>query len=1513
LRKVRTEDIPHRIGRVKYIDFTQNEKQGLEELKGVLTLLDKSPQKIHEQFDHRDGSPFDFRLPTKIENFVDRPEEFEAIKKSLLNQTDEVAITAILGMGGIGKTALATMLCYDPDIERRFSDGILWLEIGQRDEKGALLQLLVKLTSALGSQVPLSNVKQGITRLVVLLQNKRCLIVLDNVWNPDDILDFKALTSTSSLLITSRDAQVAKSLGAQKYELGLFSLDQSKQMLEQISGQDFRNLSPHIIDIIREIIVICGNLPIALGMIASNVEDNINWWQDELERLRTTPLGSSGIFANIMERSLSALTTPSAVDAYFDIAIFPKGEAISESALKILWKHKGFDWKGMLRELRRKFLLRKVSEERWQPHDLQHDYVLERARTSLIQRHNQLLHAYKSDHNTNWADLDDDGYIYDHLVYHLENAQRFDEILALFTDEGWASKRSAQSVSGLIADFERAALLASQHGNLQTQVRYAIFSETVRNRYETVSVEVIAEAIRRGLVPSELLAPTIRSTEGDAATKVRAYLDALRKLPENLYDQFAREALILAEDVNRPEEKAHLIQDLLPYLHDSEERATYYPTLWRAILEIDDWKIREPLLEDLLPTLTLKPSHISQLRDDILRLFTDGKYYRAIYSIEQLSSRLEPSEREATWASLLNETLAITNDYVRADVFAVLLKRLEPGIQNKARQKVWEVLDACQFWEGAYEEGDLYDNFFGRIFEPLIQYLLPEDVAYAWNRPKSYSESHWRGMAMAYLTSFWIDKPTLPETLHEEMIQAIPRTPEEHYFNRKHWCEVMLPLVPTVPTESQTTLYKQIWSTALSSEDGLKGKTNAETARSKERWLEEIGSRIPQHVIVECWNESMLQLRRCYSENVRQTEWNYQQYIASLRHLAPHLPVTLSPQAYIDLREGEGEIHRYTESDRAEIIVTLLAKAKLDAKQVNAFWEALIAETLEEIKLLSGEKTYSRRAPFLCHIFRRMPDEWRSKHVGSFLEVIHQLHPTQRGTLLTNLLPILPKEIQPRIWLEAIEVTLSVKGYSIELRQLLQYFSDLYTSIIAEIHPERLELDWNAPGWVSLGEVYHAQHGLALLLTVAPKEFVAQTWQNIVRTYPHYSRDLKPICFVVLAQLDLPMETRKELIVQMATQPHETFSAEIYPLIQNLFPNEDDRNRQHTLIWDMIQEASNYKYEPDTDKRNIEQFIWALIPFLSQSEYIFELFKLATADHVFRYANSIEDYLLGLIDHIPEDSIPEVWRKILDLEKQRSARSYSRSEYNAIRAKIIPRIPTTEEGTDLLLDGLVTSPITRRIPIEERFTCRFDKYLRYNSDLGAYFLEVDNEIGNASIPRELFPHFVSLYVGSFLAYVIVPTACGLWFPVVLLKRILNPLLRPLTAMIKVLGRMLLSLLVALPRRIGDILLHLVGWLLFPFIYVYRFFGRAAALYGKYVRQYVLSSKQARDELEKVIAQNSGRLFYKLFEQRALLQVAGGWRGGGKLRESVGQAFDDANDWWLRALGRPPDDERSSPD
>ena len=74
--------------------------------------------------------------PALPENFVNRPELLDALRNTLFTEgaNRNIALTAMQGIGGIGKTVLAQAVCRDEVVQQAFPDGIFWFAIGKESQ-----------------------------------------------------------------------------------------------------------------------------------------------------------------------------------------------------------------------------------------------------------------------------------------------------------------------------------------------------------------------------------------------------------------------------------------------------------------------------------------------------------------------------------------------------------------------------------------------------------------------------------------------------------------------------------------------------------------------------------------------------------------------------------------------------------------------------------------------------------------------------------------------------------------------------------------------------------------------------------------------------------------------------------------------------------------------------------------------------------------------------------------------------------------------------------------------------------------------------------------------------------------------------------------------------------------------------------------------------------------------------------------------------------------------------------
>jgi hypothetical protein len=165
---------------------------------------------VHHLKSPRQANRVPFMAPDLPEGFVERPQEFSQLLDYLLdsNRQNPVTITSALhGAGGFGKSTLAAALCHHDDIITAYVDGILWLTLG---DKPKLLEKLTELYAALtGERPPFVNQEDAIVELCRKLDDKNCLLVIDDVWNPAHLWPFLRGGKGCAPLITTRQFEIA--------------------------------------------------------------------------------------------------------------------------------------------------------------------------------------------------------------------------------------------------------------------------------------------------------------------------------------------------------------------------------------------------------------------------------------------------------------------------------------------------------------------------------------------------------------------------------------------------------------------------------------------------------------------------------------------------------------------------------------------------------------------------------------------------------------------------------------------------------------------------------------------------------------------------------------------------------------------------------------------------------------------------------------------------------------------------------------------------------------------------------------------------------------------------------------------------------------------------------------------------------------------------------------------------------------------------------------------------------
>jgi hypothetical protein len=205
-------------------------------------------------------------------------------------QTDRCRLAAILGMGGIGKTALVTKLAQQ--LQSQFTV-VVWRSLRNARSLGSLLSDLIQVCSQ-GQEiaVPGSTISAQISQLLSHLNQRKCLLILDNVeailqsgelsnagnyrHNYADYEEFFERLGTSlhqsTVLLTSREQPSNIGyLAADNLPIRIFSL-----MGLDLAGSDrlfdTKGLSASIAGRSRLVEIYTGN-PLALKIVATTIAE----------------------------------------------------------------------------------------------------------------------------------------------------------------------------------------------------------------------------------------------------------------------------------------------------------------------------------------------------------------------------------------------------------------------------------------------------------------------------------------------------------------------------------------------------------------------------------------------------------------------------------------------------------------------------------------------------------------------------------------------------------------------------------------------------------------------------------------------------------------------------------------------------------------------------------------------------------------------------------------------------------------------------------------------------------------------------------------------------------------------------------------------------------------------------------------------------------------------------------------------------------------------------------------
>ncbi len=214
------------------------------------------------------------QLPAAPQSFTGRAAELAQLDRLLRDRhtSTPVVISAVSGMGGIGKTALAVHWAYQA--RENFPDGELYLDMQGYHPSGrpvppeiAISQFLVALGVA-ADQLPVTLSEQA-ALFRTLMADRQMLVLLDNVRDVEQVRPLLPGSPSCRVLITSRSKLpgLAVREGAQRISLDCLDLPDAVRLLRTLIGTSARE-QPGATSALANL---CGLHPLALRIAAERV------------------------------------------------------------------------------------------------------------------------------------------------------------------------------------------------------------------------------------------------------------------------------------------------------------------------------------------------------------------------------------------------------------------------------------------------------------------------------------------------------------------------------------------------------------------------------------------------------------------------------------------------------------------------------------------------------------------------------------------------------------------------------------------------------------------------------------------------------------------------------------------------------------------------------------------------------------------------------------------------------------------------------------------------------------------------------------------------------------------------------------------------------------------------------------------------------------------------------------------------------------------------------------------
>ncbi|XP_038716373.1 probable disease resistance protein At4g33300 [Tripterygium wilfordii] len=255
--------------------------------------------------------------------------------KELVIGKDNLGVVGICGIGGSGKTTLATEVCRDDEVKSYFNNRILFLTVSQSPNLGQMKGRIWSFLSGTGAWGSNDVVPQWKLQYDT---GPRMLVVLDDVWSLSVLEELIFKIPGCKTLVVSR-FKFPEVFNA-TFEVQLLREEEALSLFCHTAfGQ--KSIPPTAdANLVKQVVTECKGLPLALKVIGASLRNQPEmYWASAKKRLsRGEPICESHENKLLNRMAISVDYLPKKVrECFLDLGSFPEDKKIPLDVLINMW------------------------------------------------------------------------------------------------------------------------------------------------------------------------------------------------------------------------------------------------------------------------------------------------------------------------------------------------------------------------------------------------------------------------------------------------------------------------------------------------------------------------------------------------------------------------------------------------------------------------------------------------------------------------------------------------------------------------------------------------------------------------------------------------------------------------------------------------------------------------------------------------------------------------------------------------------------------------------------------------------------------------------------------------------------------------------------------------------------------------------------------------------------------------------------------------------------------------